>query len=36
METYNYNEFKEAGLDMVFVQDNESDVYKRQTWNWAN
>jgi dTDP-4-dehydrorhamnose 3,5-epimerase len=24
METYNYNEFKEAGLDMVFVQDNHS------------
>ncbi len=24
METYNYNEFKEAGLDMVFVQDNQS------------
>lgn len=24
METYNFNEFKEAGLDMVFVQDNES------------
>ena len=24
METYNYNEFKEAGLDMIFVQDNES------------
>lgn len=24
METYNSNDFKEAGLDMVFVQDNES------------
>ena len=24
METYNYNEFKELGLDMVFVQDNQS------------
>ena len=24
METYNYNEFKEAGLDMIFVQDNQS------------
>ena len=24
METYNYNAFKEAGLDMVFVQDNQS------------
>ena len=23
METYNYNDFKEAGLDMVFVQDNQ-------------
>jgi len=24
METYNYEEFKAAGLDMVFVQDNQS------------
>lgn len=24
METYNYNDFKNAGLDMVFVQDNQS------------
>ena len=24
METYNYEAFKEAGLDMVFVQDNHS------------
>ena len=24
METYKYNDFKEAGLDMVFVQDNQS------------
>lgn len=24
METHNYNDFKEAGLDMVFVQDNQS------------
>lgn len=24
METYNYEDFKEAGLDMVFVQDNQS------------
>ena len=24
METYNLNDFKEAGLDMVFVQDNQS------------
>lgn len=28
METYNYNEFKEAGLDMVFVQDNQSKSNK--------
>ena len=28
METYNYNAFKEAGLDMVFVQDNESKSKK--------
>ena len=24
METYNYNDYKEAGIDMVFVQDNQS------------
>lgn len=24
METYNYNDYKEAGLDMEFVQDNQS------------
>lgn len=24
METYNYNDYKNAGLDMVFVQDNQS------------
>ncbi|BFL46229.1 dTDP-4-dehydrorhamnose 3,5-epimerase [Lactonifactor longoviformis] len=24
METYNYNDFKEAGIDMPFVQDNQS------------
>lgn len=24
MESYNYNDFKEAGLDMIFVQDNQS------------
>lgn len=24
METYNYNDFKDAGLDMKFVQDNQS------------
>ena len=28
METYNYKEFKEAGLDMVFVQDNQSKSKK--------
>ena len=28
METYNYNDMKEAGLDMVFVQDNQSKSTK--------
>ncbi|MDI6619041.1 MAG: dTDP-4-dehydrorhamnose 3,5-epimerase [Clostridiales bacterium] len=28
METYNYNEFKEAGLGMIFVQDNQSKSRK--------
>lgn len=28
METYNYEEFKENGLDMVFVQDNQSKSRK--------
>jgi dTDP-4-dehydrorhamnose 3,5-epimerase len=28
METYNYEEFKEAGLDMIFVQDNQSKSRK--------
>lgn len=28
METYNYNDFKEAGLDMNFVQDNQSKSKK--------
>jgi len=28
METYNYNEFKQAGLDMIFVQDNQSKSKK--------
>lgn len=28
METYNYNSFKNAGLDMVFVQDNQSKSKK--------
>ncbi len=28
METYNYNDFKAEGLDMVFVQDNQSTSVK--------
>lgn len=28
METYNYNDFKEAGIDPVFVQDNQSASVK--------
>jgi len=28
METYNYKEFQEAGLDMIFVQDNQSKSQK--------
>lgn len=28
METYNYNDFKAVGLDMVFVQDNQSKSKK--------
>ena len=28
METYNYNDMKECGLDMVFVQDNQSKSSK--------
>jgi dTDP-4-dehydrorhamnose 3,5-epimerase len=28
METYNYKDYKEAGLDMVFVQDNQSKSKK--------
>jgi dTDP-4-dehydrorhamnose 3,5-epimerase len=28
METYNYNEFTETGLDMTFVQDNQSKSKK--------
>lgn len=28
METYNYNDFKEAGLDYKFVQDNQSSSQK--------
>ena len=28
METYNYNDYKEAGIDMEFVQDNQSSSHK--------
>lgn len=28
METYNYNDYKEAGIDQVFVQDNQSASVK--------
>ena len=28
METYNYNDFKEAGIDVEFVQDNQSSSRK--------
>lgn len=28
METYNYNDYAEAGIDMVFVQDNQSSSKK--------
>ena len=28
METYNYNDFKEAGIDCEFVQDNQSSSTK--------
>ena len=28
METYNYNDFKEAGIDCEFVQDNQSSSKK--------
>ena len=28
METYNYNDFKEAGIDCEFVQDNQSSSRK--------
>ena len=28
METYNYNDFKEAGIDLTFVQDNQSSSRK--------
>ena len=28
METYNYNDFKEAGIDVEFVQDNQA--HKRE------
>lgn len=28
VETYNYNDYKEAGIDQVFVQDNQSSSVK--------
>ena len=28
METYNYNDFREAGIDVEFVQDNQSSSHK--------
>ncbi len=28
METYNYNDYKEAGIDQIFVQDNQSSSVK--------
>ena len=28
METYNYNDYKEAGIDQIFVQDNQSASVK--------
>ena len=28
METYNYNDYKAAGIDMIFVQDNQSSSKK--------
>ena len=28
VETYNYNDFKEAGIDQIFVQDNQSASVK--------
>lgn len=28
METYNYNDYKEAGIDQIFVQDNQSSSRK--------
>ena len=28
VETYNYNDFKEAGIDQIFVQDNQSSSVK--------
>ena len=28
METYNYNDYKEAGIDQIFVQDNQSAAKK--------
>lgn len=29
METYNYNDYKEVGIDQIFVQDNQSASKKR-------
>ena len=29
VETYNQNDFKEAGLNMVFVQDNQSQCFSQ-------
>ena len=28
VETYNYNDYKEAGIDQIFVQDNQSSSVK--------
>ena len=33
METYNYNDYKEAGIDQVFVQDNQSMSYFLETYS---
>ena len=33
METYNYNDFKEAGIDVEFVQDNQSSSHKVRVVN---
>ena len=31
METYNYNDYKEAGIDQVFVQDKPVRIQKRRS-----